>query len=189
MSLINDALQRAKQAQQSNPEGVAQLQLRPADTEPRPSRSRSTALLWGWIGCLILAAAVPFAVMQARTPKSPEDVPSPMAAVELNRISMPSEAALQPSPAAASQVPEPAAAPDLGEQPVVTAAAPVVAPPPAPRLQAIVYSVAHPSAIVSGKTVYIGSRISEFQVASITPDSVTLVSSGQTNVVRLGLSE
>ncbi|MEJ2010399.1 MAG: hypothetical protein P8Z30_19970 [Acidobacteriota bacterium] len=54
-----------------------------------------------------------------------------------------------------------------------------------PKLQAIVFIPARPSAIVSGKTVVVGDRVNEFRVTAIRPDSITLVSESETNVLRM----
>jgi hypothetical protein len=57
---------------------------------------------------------------------------------------------------------------------------------PAPKLQAVVYDPKRPSAIISGKSVFKGDKVGEFSVVGITQESVTLVGSGQTNVLVLG---
>jgi hypothetical protein len=70
-----------------------------------------------------------------------------------------------------------------------TTAAPATeaAPPkPAPlRLQAIVYNPARPSAVISGKTLFLGDRIGEFRVVAISQESVSLAGGGQTNILNL----
>jgi hypothetical protein len=58
-------------------------------------------------------------------------------------------------------------------------------PKPAPlRLQGIVFSK-RPSAVISGKTVFVGDRVREFRVVSITQDTAILVGGGQTNALSL----
>ena len=72
-----------------------------------------------------------------------------------------------------------------------TAAAPAVAPAPAPvkfpplRLQSIYYRPSNPSVLINGKILYLSDEIQGVTVADITPASVTLVLSGQTNVLTL----
>jgi hypothetical protein len=53
------------------------------------------------------------------------------------------------------------------------------------KLQAILFSKTRPSAYVGGKTVFIGSRVRDFQVASITATSITLVSQAETNILTM----
>jgi cytoskeletal protein RodZ len=57
---------------------------------------------------------------------------------------------------------------------------------PAPKLQAIVYNPTSPSAIISGKTVFAGDRVGEWRVVSVGRDSATIVKAGETNVLKLG---
>ena len=101
----------------------------------------------------------------------------------------------EPKLVAVAQAPAPAA-----PKPVVTSAtstppapvqAPAVvnaAPPAAPasfKLQSIIFDPRRPSAMVSGKLLFVGDRISDFHVVAIRKDSVTLVGGGQTNVLEL----
>ena len=87
----------------------------------------------------------------------------------------------QPTPA----VPPATATPD----PVV--ATPILAavePPPkpaAPKLQGIVFNPTRPSALINGRTLFIGDKFGELRVAAITADSATLVGGGRTNVLSL----
>jgi hypothetical protein len=65
-----------------------------------------------------------------------------------------------------------------------------VAPSPQPpplKLLGVVYSPTRPSAVLSGKVVFLGDRVQGFRVTAISPDSVTLVGNGKTN--RLTLPE
>jgi len=60
------------------------------------------------------------------------------------------------------------------------------APKPAPpRLQAIVFRRTRPSAMISGKTLFVGDKFGDLRVVAISPDSATLVGGGQTNVLIL----
>jgi hypothetical protein len=67
---------------------------------------------------------------------------------------------------------------------VVTNEAPR-SPPPLPKLQGIFYRPGRPLAVLSGKTVLIGSMSGEYRVAAIDQTTVTLIRSGQTNVLSL----
>ena len=86
---------------------------------------------------------------------------------------------------AASSNPAPATATKL----VAVAAAPVVPAPPVKfpplRLQSIFYRPSNPSVIINGKTLYLSDEIQGVIVADISLASVTLVLSGQTNVLTL----
>ena len=57
--------------------------------------------------------------------------------------------------------------------------------PAMPKLQGIFYRPARPSAVISGKNVFIGSRVGEFEVLAITQENVTIGSATQTNVLSL----
>jgi hypothetical protein len=76
-------------------------------------------------------------------------------------------------------------------KPVTTtavAAAPIIAVPvkfPPLRLQSIFYRPTNPSVIINGKTLFLGDEINGVRVADIQPSSVTLMLSGQTNVLTL----
>ena len=57
--------------------------------------------------------------------------------------------------------------------------------PPPPRLQGVVYNPRRPSAVISGKVLFIGDRFGASRVAAISPNSVTLIGGGQTNVLTM----
>jgi hypothetical protein len=58
-------------------------------------------------------------------------------------------------------------------------------PKPAPlRLQGIVFST-RPSAVINGKTLFVGDRVREFRVVAITRDAAVLVGGGRTNTLSL----
>jgi hypothetical protein len=178
MSLINDALTRAKQVPPGQP---PPLPLRPV--EPAQKHANN----FGWIigitvgvvvllGVGALMIGLGLASLKARAAKSPEAVsarpapaPAPVVVVEAT-----------PSPAT------PVAA---HSNPETSAAAPVVVPAPAPvmKLQAILFSPARPSAVVNGRTVFVGDQIEGFTVTSITRSTCTLVSKTETNVLELKL--
>lgn len=54
-----------------------------------------------------------------------------------------------------------------------------------PQLRAIIFNPTRPSALIDGKTVFVGDKIREFRVIAITPVSATLASVTQTNVLTL----
>jgi hypothetical protein len=63
-----------------------------------------------------------------------------------------------------------------------------ITPPPKPaplRLQAIIFNPKRPSALISGKTLFIGDKLGDSRVVAIDQDSATLVGGGKTNVLSL----
>ena len=84
--------------------------------------------------------------------------------------------------------PQPARATVATTPAPVPAPAPVVQTPvrfPPLRLQSIFYRPSSPSVIINGKTLFVTDEINGVTVADIQPSSVTLVLSGQTNVLTL----
>jgi hypothetical protein len=206
MSLINDALKRAKQAQQKNDPPPPGTPLRPA--EGRRGAAPHSALL-----PLLLAAGLivigGILIVIAMTRSEPKQFPSsvPVAAnsspARPLRDGKPAFApqAEQPKPAPAPVTPaaippavEPTTStPSITTQEIAVAAAPThtpaTAPTPAlpavPKLQGIFFNPSRPSAVVSGKTVYVGSHVGEFSVIAITQQAVTVARGGETNVLTL----
>jgi hypothetical protein len=105
----------------------------------------------------------------AATTTTPATVPPPATA-------QPAVATVTPSPAARPAVVPPAAA-------TTTPAVPVRF--PALKLQSIYYRPTNPSVMINGKTLFVTDEISGVTVADITASSVTLVLSGQTNILTL----
>ena len=114
----------------------------------------------------------PKAVVQVPT----NNVPSNRAPVQSSTARAP-EPAPRPTPVVAAPAPVPAPAP------VAAPRAPVHFPPL--RLQSIFYRPASPSVMINGKTLYVDDEINGVRIADIQPASVTLVLSGQTNILTL----
>jgi hypothetical protein len=55
-----------------------------------------------------------------------------------------------------------------------------------PKLQAVFFDPKHPSAIIGGRSVFVGDRVNDLRVVAISQESVTLAGGGQTNVLALG---
>jgi hypothetical protein len=205
MSLINDALKRAKQAQQqpAEPPAESNLHFRPAEPTQHERQNLGLGLVLP-AACAVIALLVLFlawqlaqragskeVVVNARAPKpvetasvaQPTAPPAPPVAEPATEPAAPDTMATEPV------ADEPAPAPEPAIAPVVAVTEPPPPPPPpkpAPlRLQAIVYHPSRPSAIISGKTLFVGERVGEFRVLRITPDSATVVGAGQTNVLSL----
>lgn len=203
MSLINDALKRAKQSQPPLPPAAASsLQFRAADPmEPRPKRP-------GWIlpgtltVILIVGAISLWQAYRSHTPALRKSVTTAtsLPAAKTEPSAPPSTKA--PTPAAAAPKIAPAvpplhsafpgassvAASTVTVQNPMPTNAPATLPRPKPRplkLQAIVFSPVRPSAIISGKTVFVGDRVGTFTVTRIRPSTATLANETATNVLRL----
>lgn len=186
MSLINDALKRAQQTQAQNPPPTPPLEFRAAEQTPPPAR-RSTlmfvalalvvVLLLGLTGTLI------WYVSQARAEKlrvaaRAAEVPVPPAASAIPSIPPPEVA-----PPAIPQFEHPEE-PNTNRVPVSAEVAEVVRP-TVLKLQGIAFDPQKPSAIVNGRSLYLGDRVEKFRLVAISPVAVTLVSDTETNVLSL----
>ena len=178
MSLINDALKRARDTQRNHspPPGAPPLQ----PVEP-PARGSAhwlvvTAILFLGAAGIILGPALW------------KHKPPPALAVKKIEIPVP-----PPTPVAPAPVTKAAPVPVVNAAPAVTNVNPptvvVENPPPAaktnlpaaavvvekwPKVQGIVFNAAQPLAIVNGQTVAVGERVGEFRVKQITQNSVVL---------------
>jgi hypothetical protein len=215
MSLINDALKRARESQaQAAPPPPPALEFRPVEPTQMVHRGPSLALIATVCIAIVLAAlllwqflrkspapstvaSVP-AVQQAPAPAA---VPAPAVAVTpapapaTAPLSAPAKvpvpasvdpkAAIAASPEAVVPVASAAAAPVQ----VASAAAPAVEPvppkPAPPKLQAIVFRKTRPSAMISGKTLFVGDKFGDWRLVAITEETATLVGAGVTNVLVL----
>ena len=152
MSLINDALKRAKESQRSNP---------PSGARPLPPVESAARGGTGWIlavaAVLFLAAVGLFfgptlfghKASTAAAAKTAETLPSPAELVSTPMThTVPATPATNPPPAAPMEEP--------------------------PKIQGIIFSATRPLAIVDGKTVNVGDRVGDFQVKQILKDSVVL---------------
>jgi hypothetical protein len=164
MSKINDALQRAKNAQQKNspPSGV---------TPMRPIEEKRKKLDLSWVlpvvAILLVVVAVFFIAMSLakRTANSIVAAPEVLSTQQVETV-------VEPVPT----LPPPVIGPG---------AINVSAPAPA-KIQGIAYDPVHPWAIVSGKTVYVGDSVDGMIVLVIAKNSVTLAGGGQTNKLYVG---
>lgn len=217
MSLINDALRRAKAAQQRAPVRSAQnLEFRPVEApqQVRPGRGRVVpavvavcallALFFVWqrsqkhesTGPQEVRALTPAAVHATATPQPALGDVTPAVPVLVAQSKPAPETATGPAPvsnAVPPPVPETIPAPagptaaNPPESQATNPAALTLSPPkPAPlRLQAILFNPKRPSAIVSGKTLFIGDRLGALRLVAIDQESATLVGTDQTNVLTL----
>lgn len=194
MSLINDALKRAREAQQQAPAPpLAEPQLRPVEPEKHTRHN---------VGLLILAALALIALgglvlvwqisrkhsediqqVSAKTPPAtaptgePSSTPgSTTATVPTTKAAATAAETAQASPATGAAITNAAPVPDA-----------VPATPPPPKLQGIVFNPKRPSALIDGRTLFLGDRFGQFRVVAITTQTVTLAGAGVTNV--LGFAE
>lgn len=193
MSLINEALKRARQLPAAP---APDLHYRPV--EPAPA-ARHTSSKWLPVVLAAVALLALVVVWQiAHRSSSPDQqlalapaVAPPPAPVTESHASVPTPPATSvappPSPASTS-----APATEPGQAATAAAAtnpAPVLEPSPPPppplKLQGVVYNPRRPSAVISGRTLFIGDRIRDFRVVAIGQDSATLVGAGQTNLLSL----
>jgi hypothetical protein len=187
MSLINDALQRAKQ-QTTQPTPPPGLPLRPVEVTTSPKKS-SGLLLPITCASLVCVAGLLGLIAFGSNRSSKGISPMPVSA-EVKPVTqalapapverqLASKAADSTKPAGASNSPDAVQATNSIS---LAAESPALRPAPL-KLQAILFSATKPSAMINGKTVYVGNRVGEFRVASITQSSATLVSDSATNVL------
>lgn len=160
MSLINDALKQARQAQSQNPPGGTPP-LPPVETKSQggPSWTLITAVI------LFVAAILIFVISSNSKQKS---VPAPM-----TNAPAPMEAQVKPAPT------------NLPEAPATNVPATVAG--QFPKVQGIIYDATHPVAIVDRKTVRIGDSDGDFKVAAISRTSVTFQRvDGSLQEIKLG---
>jgi len=201
MSLINDALKRATRNQPTTaavpaPEPVAPMQ---------PVEYRRRGLPWYFFPALlaILAVACWFIVkgvqarrqatdpasspilVKAREPKAETPAPSaaPAPIVEAP-VATPPAALSTPTPSPTTTQPAPTAT-EASATPPSPAPEPIEAPKPAFKLQGIFFRPANPSAMVNGRSVWVGSRFDGATVKTITRESLTIEVNGQTQVLTL----
>jgi hypothetical protein len=167
MSLINDALKRARESQRKNPPPVVPPLM------PAAPRSRGGDIGWIFPAVIFLLIVVAFffitLAMARHTVKKIINAPEVSATQEVETV-------------------EAAAAPVLAPVPAVIGVAAISnLNPAAPvRLQGIFYDPVHPSAIISGRTVFPGDLLDGMRVTAISRSSITLAGNGQTNTLVVG---
>jgi len=215
MSLINDALRKAKQAPRAATATAPAL--RPAEVALE-RRGYQSSLLWlGLIGVGLLMGGVlvwigvrPMqqATLVARTaPSASAEAPKPVQSAVLAPVPATPVPEAHPIPERASGVVtavapaettipneevvrQNTASPKIPDSPLIPVAPePTITPPPPqvewPKLQGIFYHPTRPSALLGGRTVALGGRVGEFRVLGIHPDHVTLTRGSLTNVLSL----
>ena len=208
MSLINDALRRAKEAQQQTPLLPSHdLPFRPVEpAQQRARRGLGLLLPFALVAVAILTLLLVWELTRTRGAAS---------VIEVNARTTPVPQAITPASATAAQpapVEEPASPKELvtdtaaalpadatstpADEPLANVQeseatnAPVITPPPPPklpllRLQAIIFNPKRPSIMISGKTLFIGDKLGDMRVVAIKKDSAILAGGGQTNVLSV----
>jgi hypothetical protein len=215
MSLINEALKRAKQAHQENsPPRAPVPALRPVEA-PQQTAGKSFGLMLPiGLGLLAVIGLMVFFLMWNRqNPTQASDAGLTVVAAktispdanETSKTAAPIRAgtAVRPGgdhpeatvissehPATLLTGPTPAA--NQAPAPVIAAdsnhLAAEVAPAPAPpplKLQSIVFSPRNPSALINGRVVFIGDRVRDLRVTAIHRGDVVLTGVGRTNLLSL----
>ncbi len=161
MSLINDALKRARQSP-SDPPPPRSLPLRPVKPKDRPG---FTWLLPALIIFLVVVACFFIGLSMAHR-------------TVMNIVNTPEPAVSTMPPVENVPAPEPRR---------LTVETVVSNEPPRLKVQGIIYDPAKPWAIISGQMVYVGDLISGFRVKAITKYNVTLVGTdGREKTIGLG---
>ena len=185
MSLINDALKRARESQRNNPPSGAT----PLPPVERPARG-GTGWMLGLAAVLFLAAVAMFIGVTifkhpappAATAKAPEASslpPTPAARAA---------AALVPVPAPVSNS-VPVLAPVSNAVPTTPDSLPQPAAPVEqwPAVQGVIFNSAHPVGIVNGRMVGIGDTVGSLQVKQILENSIVFQQpDGSRKTVKIG---
>jgi len=177
MSLVNDALRRAQDAQKKSQATPPGPQFRPA--EPIAPPKPGMGMLVPVIIAMVAIGALLLILLSRRKTEARQTV------VEQKPIAPAVAAPETKPPAQPIAVTAPAPAPPVAAVEKPAPAPMVAAPAPELRLQAIFYAPGHSSAIISGKTVHAGDTFKGYRVTAITQTSATLVSATQTNVMTL----
>jgi hypothetical protein len=212
MSLINDALKRASEAQQREQAPRPELKFREA--EPRGAGPKR----FGWVWAAVITACVVTGVFvfwgQRRASNSKIQTSNVAEGEDANQAGKHSfgsssdlkvhareEQVLPGAALASAKTVEPAQTEKVAVVAVggttiqettkrevtnAPASSEAVVVKAGPKLQGIVFNPASPSATISGKTVFVGEKVGEWRVIAIGRESATLVGNGETNVLRMG---
>ena len=175
MSLVNDALKRAKEAQQKSTPPAPAPQLPPA--KAAPAENRGMGMIMPLIIAVLVIVGFLFVWKNQHKAAAREAVTETKPAASVS----PPPQTKPPVQSVAVSAPVTAAATVPPVVPVTVASPPV----PPPKLQAIFFSPGRSTAIISGKTVRVGNTFRGYRVTAITESSATLVSATETNVMTL----
>jgi len=184
MSLINDALKRAAKAQPPATPAESQptLPLQPAEPTSPARQGLGVALPIGLALVALLALFLCWR-MAHLVVAAKSETPAPASTADsTNQASQ----AVAAAPASAKVPNVGAGSNGPGETATndPTADVPPAKPLP-PRLQGITYNPRNPSALIGGKTVFVGEHVGPYRVTAISRDSATVVGNGETNLLLL----
>lgn len=156
MSLINDALKRAKKSQKEQPPPL------PPGAPPLPPVEPESPGSLGWAVLVVLLVAIAcFFIGLSFTARKPATETT----VTVTNVVQVAAAPVAPKPAPAANA-------------IVTPPKPL---PPALKLEGILYGPGQPpQAIVNGQTVYVGDTVNGFRVQMISKNNVSFVASDGT---------
>lgn len=210
MSLINDALKRAGEKQSPPPPTPPPMM--PVTSTPQKSLlvpALGILLVLAIAGATWLfsrSGQAPTAVADraertaqaasasvVTAPKVPEENSQPVSTPVTTQNSKTAEPKVEPvasTPPAPPQVVQTSPAATVAQAPVVTEPAPVPAAPVGPqfpelKLQGITFHPSNPFALINGKTVSVGQKVSGARVTRIERESVTLEWNGETRQLEL----
>ena len=202
MSLINDALKRARDAERKRSDAVPQPPLAPVDNPPRPNRLARWALIALVLATLILSAisfwkwahhqAVPLEAEAGALPASePAAVHSVLPWNSADPIVPPN--ALPPVSTDPIEEggfldgPDALAAAAVAMEPMPPEAEPVAEPTAEPelRLQSIIYRLRNPAVVINGEMLHVGDSIAGGEVIDIQRHAVTVRRGESNHVMQL----
>lgn len=211
MSLINDALRRAKQAhQETPPPAPPDPHFRTVDPPTQATRHSVGLLMPALLAAVALLGLLLFWELShkngipagdsngpinvaAKTPAA-ADQPNPNAPAAADTSgngnnAMISKSALETNAETRTASPNLAstnsAVSDQGDTNHAAATEPAVAAVPPLKLQGITYNPSRPSAMISGRVIFLGDRVREYRVMAIGRNEVVLAEGGRTNVLSL----
>jgi len=210
MSLINDALKRAKEAQQQNPfGGQPAVPLQPVDYASRPKyflRSVVALLAVATLACSgwffwkwwtspgerrpVLPVKEPKVDSAAQSNTPPQPSPRKSAIHVSTNIVVRTNVAATTAPVDEILIaPTNTSISTAQSNAAVPAPAAEPAPPPSPfadlKLRSIIYREDRPAAVINGDMLYVGDEIHGARVIRIERHSVTVERKGETNELRL----
>lgn len=199
MSLINDALRRARQTHPTGGSRAATPPLNPVETAPRPAHGSLFTLpfigavvlllagitLWGWSQAgktVDIKVRANSRAPGGDTVSVPEPIvtpPLPPPVTVVATAPAPATGILSTNAMTASAAETGANATNLADAPRPE--------PPGYKLQGIFYKRNNPSAAINGRTVFVGSKVGDVRVTAITLESVTIVTgAGETKELQIG---
>jgi hypothetical protein len=200
MSLINDALKRAKQTQPLPPPVAAGPAMTPVENQHRrpwpvivvPVLLLAVVIVATWFFWSAVKASRQGSITGNHTKVAARerDSGADAAASPPNDLTDHSSSSSNGRPTAVAGVKangaDAAQSAATNAVPTTETASAVLPPPKAPfKLQAIFYRAKNPSAVINSKTVFRGDKVADAKVLAIDRESVTLWVNGQTNVLTL----